>query len=238
MLTLCGIDVGSLRTPAHVAWLLGRCFLLDLYLPSVQDPLPRPPDGWPPPACIALDAPQGLPQPGQSARACDRLANAPTRRLPADRRELSAWRLYRGLVEAGVELFWSIYERGLGSVAGLGGVPPGPVPTVVETYPRYVIRRLWPELRIPSKTGAPQDYVDAVFGRIRRAGYSCGAVAAGPPRTGSRGFLAVDHVDAMVGALAAEAWLAAGGPPPGTVGRAPAADWEGRVLREGFIVSP
>lgn len=224
MPTLYGIDVGSLRTLSYVAWLREGQFRLDLYVPSRGEPLPRPPKGWDEPAVIGLDAPQGLPSRGTGIRSCDRAANTPTRRLPADRGELAAWQLYRGLVEAGVEIFWSAHNCGRGHVAGL----PGTGPVLCETYPRYVIRRLWPNLAIPSKRNDPLTYVDAVWSRIQALGYACPSVERP----------AVDHVDAMLCALAAKAYLDAGGPPSGTVGLPPVIDNEAEVLREGFIIAP
>lgn len=232
-----GVDTGSLNTLSYVAWLAGRQFLLDLYQPAAGSPLPVPPPGWGAPVCIAFDAPQGLPVPGELSRRCDREANAPTRRLPVNREELARSRLYKGLIEAGIEIFWAAHERGLAVVAGLG---PGPAPgtsfaapaagvtVICETYPRLVIRRLWPDLAIPSKRHSPLVYIDAVWGRIRQAGYTCPGVARPT----------VDQVDAMLCALAAAALVEAGGPPPGTVGAPPVADPAARVLREGYVISP
>jgi|GEM_PF-1293945 len=226
---VCGIDVGSLRTPAYVAWLRQGEFVLDLHLPSAESPLPIPPPGWPAPEWVGLDAPQGLPAPGQTARACDREAGTPTRRLPADRRELAASILYKGLVQAGVEVFWALYEQGLVRIAGLPAGGPDRLTTVCETYPRHVLRRLWPDLRpIPSKRRVPVDYVEAVWARLRDAGYTCPSVVRPT----------VDQVDAMLCALAAEAGAREGGLPAGTVGEPPAPDYRAEVLREGLIVAP
>jgi len=225
---VCGIDVGSLRTPAYVAWLRKGEFLLDLYLPSPERPLPQTPAGWAAPEWVALDAPQGLPTPGQITRACDREARTPTRRLPTDRRGMAEARLYKGLVQAGVGLFWAMYDQGLVRIAGIPGGADR-LTTVCETYPRYVLRRLWADLKpIPSKRKAPVDYVEAVWIRIRDAGYTCPSVARPT----------VDQVDAMLCAMAAEAALEAGSLPAGTVGEPPDADYRNEVLREGFIISP
>lgn len=225
---VCGIDVGSLRTPAYVAWLRQGELMLDLYLPSPAQPMPQPPAAWAAPEWVALDAPQGLPAPGQSTRDCDREAHTPTRRLPTDRGGMAEALLYKGLVQAGVDLFWAMYEQGLVRIAG---VPLGAdrLTTVCETYPRYVLRRLWPDLKpIPSKRKAPVDYVEAVWTRIRDAGYTCASVARPT----------VDQVDAMLCAMAAESAAEAGSLPAGTVGEPPDPDYRNEVLREGFIVSP
>jgi predicted nuclease with RNAse H fold len=224
---VCGIDLGSLRTPAYVAWLLGPAVVLDMYQPTREAPLPVPPPGWPPPRCLAVDAPQGLPSRGRAARACDLAAGAPTRRLPRDRAELASWRAFGPLVLAGVELFWAVYRGGLGQVPGLAAAAGGPV--VAETYPRYVLRRLWPQLgTVPSKVRAPLAYVDLVWPLLRAAGFRCPGVARP----------CVDHVDAMLCALAALAVARHGGLPPGTVGQPPAPDPEESLLREGYIVGP
>jgi predicted nuclease with RNAse H fold len=224
MSLLCGIDLGSFRTPSYVAWLEDEQFLLDEYLASPDQPLPPSPGGWPP-AFTGIDAPQGLPRMGERSRRADLQANAPTRVLPRNRAELAGWRLYRPFVEAGIELFWSIHEREIASILGLVPVPDGEG-LVFETYPRYVLLQLWGE-RPPSKRREPAAYVDFVWSRLRDAGYLCDSPVTRP-----------DHVDAMLCALAAEACLRADNLPAGTVGQTPVVDRGERVLREGFIVAP
>jgi predicted nuclease with RNAse H fold len=224
MSLLCGIDLGSFRSPSYVAWLEDEQLVLDEYLASPARPLPPSPGGWPP-AFTGIDAPQGLPRPGERSRRADLEAKAPTKVLPRTRAELVGWRLYRPFVEAGVELFWSIHERELASILGLVPIP-GDEGTVFETYPRYVLLQLWGE-RPPSKRREPAAYVDFVWSHLREAGYVCDQPVTRP-----------DHVDAMLCALAAEACLHADGLPAGTVGLPPVADPGERVLREGFIVAP
>jgi len=224
MSLLCGIDLGSFRTPSYVAWLEDEQFLLDEYLASPDQPLPPSPGGWPP-AFTGIDAPQGLPRTGERSRRADLQANAPTKVLPRNRAELAGWRLYRPFVEAGIEIFWSIHEREIASILGLVPVPDGEG-LVFETYPRYVLLQLWGE-RPPSKRREPAAYVDFVWSRLRDAGYLCDGPVTRP-----------DHVDAMLCALAAEACLRADGLPAGTVGQTPVVDRAERVLREGFIVAP
>ncbi len=197
-----------------------------MYVPSPERPLPSLGRGPPPAAYFGIDAPQGLPARGASVREADREAGTPTKKLPADRDELARSKLYRGLIEAGIEVFWSVYERRLGHIPGLAGGAEWPV--VFETYPRYVIRQLWPGLDIPSKRREPRRYVDAVWGRITSLGYHCSGVITPT----------VDQVDAMVCALAAGACLEDGGWRGMTVGSPPSADEGARVLREGYIVSP
>lgn len=227
MTVVCGIDVGSFRSPSYVAWLQNREFLLDLRLLSPEAPLPDPPPGWKRPSWIALDAPQGLPKPGRRVRQADREAGTPTRTLPGSRQELAGWRIYRPFITAGVEIFWSVHERELASILGLVPLPDEGC-TVCETYPRYILRRLWPDLPIPSKTREPWAYVEAVWERLTRKGYRCPSVLRPT----------VDQADAMLCALAAEACLLSPSLPEGTVGEPPFVDSQGRVLREGFIVSP
>lgn len=224
MALVCGVDVGSLKTLSYVAWLRDGEFFLDMYLPSLLALLPSPPPSWDQPAFIAFDAPQGLPFAGHPVREADRLAGTPTKKLPAGRAELGRSRLYRGLVEAGVEIFWQAQSRGQACVFGLGRQS---APVLMETYPRYVARRRWPRLAVPSKRHAPLDYVDAVWGRLQKEGYCCPGVLRP----------AVDQVDAMLCALAAESCLASA-LPPGIVGQPPFVDEEERVIREGYIVSP
>lgn len=224
---VCGVDVGTLKTLSYVAWLRDREFRLDLYVPSAKCPLPGSPEGLGEPRFIAFDAPQGLPEGDKKVREADAAANTPVRVMPGSRAELKTWKIYRGLIEAGVEIFWHTYEKQVARIWGLEAADSTPT-VIVETYPRYVIKRLWPRLAIPSKRKAPLDYVDAIWGRIRERGYSCPAVERA----------AVDHIDAMLCAIVGEACLDSEQNPPGTVGTAPFADEAGRVLREGWIVSP
>ena len=105
MATFCGIDPGSLKTPAYVAWLKDRDFLLDLYVPSQEHPLPTIPTWAEGRIYIAIDAPQGLPRKGEKVRKADKDANTPTRVLPRTRSELKDWKLFKGLIEVGVRDF-------------------------------------------------------------------------------------------------------------------------------------
>ena len=227
-----GIDAGSLHTPAYVAWLNGQEFTLDMYQPTEDTPLPRTPAGLPAPAVFAVDAPQGLPCPGARVREADRKAGTPTNKLPSTRAELEQWKLYGGLIRVGVMMFWAAQVRGLAKLYGLentGGRPlaVGPeTPVLAETYPRYVLHRLWPNLHPPSKRKAPLAYVDAVWRRLRATGYACRSVV--QPT--------VDQVDAMLCALAAKA--CEGGRAAVEVGCPPMIDEGERLFREGWIVSP
>lgn len=205
-MSVCGIDVGSLTTPADVAWLEGSHFVLDRYTPSAAVPLPEPPVHVAPASVYALDAPQSLPAAGAVRRIADREANTPTRALPASRGEIAP--VYPEFIEAGLTIFWAAHERGL---------------PVVETYPRFAIRTLWPELRIPSKRREPRRYVAELWARIRALGYT------------SRPPASHDEIDAMLCALAAEAYAAGSHL---QVGVPAAVDEHDRVLREGFIVVP
>ncbi|MBW8877363.1 MAG: DUF429 domain-containing protein [Acidobacteria bacterium] len=224
MALVCGVDLGSFTTLSYVAWLEDGQLALATWRPAREAPLPPSPGGWPP-AFTGIDAPQGLPAVGERSRRADLQARAPTKVLPRTRAELAGWRLYRPLVEAGIELFWSIHEQELASILGLVPVL-GTEGMVFETYPRYVLLQLWGE-RPPSKRQEPAAYVDFVWSRLRNAGYTCDDPVSRP-----------DHVDAMLCALAAEACLLEDDLPAGTVGLPPVIDPAERVLREGFIVAP
>jgi hypothetical protein len=115
---------------------------------------------------------------------------------------------YGPFVEAGLTIFWACHERAL---------------PVVETYPRFVIRTLWPDLAIPSKRKEPQRYVAELWPRIRALGFR-----SRPPVTH-------DEIDAMLCALAADAFAA---DTHLQVGAPLVVDEADRVLREGYIVSP
>ena len=225
MAIVCGVDCATLRHPNWIAWLEDGQFVLDSYLPSVDQPLPalkfKPGEV----RCYALDAPQSLPLRGDTARACDRLANTPTRRLPADRAELEQWRAYRGLIEVGVSIFWWVHDQQLASIAGTADAV---APLACETYPRYIIKRMWPALTIPSKKNQPMDYIDAIYSEIQKLGYVCRSVVRP----------SVDQLDAMLCAIAANTLVETGGLPAGSVGDAPLVDRDARVLRGGFIVAP
>jgi len=224
---VCGVDAGTLTSMSYVAWLRGNEFVLGEYRLDPAAPFPTPPAGWPRPEVVAFDLPQGLPAEGARRRRADIEAKTPTRALPTSRAELATWTAYRGFIQAGLETYWSIHENGLGDIAGLGHRN-GSRPFVVETYPRYVIQRLWPELAIPSKRKDPTAYVAVLTRLLREKGYAWRDDVA----------LRVDHVDAMMCAIAAAACLGGDGLPAGTVGVGPEVDSGERVLREGFIVSP
>ena len=205
-MTVCGIDVGSLSTTADAAWLDGKHFVLDRYVPSAAAPLPQPPARLSPATRYALDAPQSLPAVGSPRRVADADANTPIRVLPARRADVAP--VYPEFVEAGLTIFWAAHRLGL---------------PVVETYPRFVVRTLWPELTIPSKRREPRRYVAELWARIRSLDYT-----SRPPGTH-------DEVDAMLCALAAEAfesgsYLQVGAPLVVDDGES--------VLREGYIVGP
>jgi predicted nuclease with RNAse H fold len=223
---VCGIDSGTFKSRSYVAWLRGSEFLLSTYRPAVDVPLPADPPGWDPPQVYALDLPQGLANPGSRRRAADTAASTPTRVLPANRRELTEWKLYKGFIAAGVDTFWSIQTAGAGVIAGFGEAEDDG-PLVVETYPRYVLRRLWPDLKVPSKRNAPETYTAAVWSRLKAKGFRSTPKPTRPV-----------HVDAMLCALAARACVDADGLPPGTVGVPPYIDEVEQVIREGYIVAP
>lgn len=212
---------------SYIAWLRDCQFLLDVYAPSVDRPLPLPPRGWGAPSYIAIDGPQGLPARGSNRREADAEANTPTRRLPSGRAQLAGFEPYGALVRAGVELFWKLHVGKFAGILGLGR--DGIVRLIVaETYPRYVAARLWHDLKLPFKTRNPVEYVTAIWERLQGMGYSCPSVL----------LPTVDQVDAMLCAVAAQSCLDAQGRPAGRVGKPPSIDRRERVLREGYIVAP
>jgi hypothetical protein len=96
---------------------------------------------------------------------------------------------------------------------------------VIETYPRYIVKTLFPDLKIPSKTKAPEEYVSAVWSRLQNIGY----------RSEEDERLTVDMVDALICAIVGEHELARSGDTPARVGQPPEADEAQAVLREGYI---
>src|SRR4051794_1684618 len=106
-MTVCGVDVGSLRTPAAVAWLDRGRFVLDSYVPSAERPLPEAPAGMPLAECFALDAPQSLPGLGATRRVADREAKTPTSDLPDRLADVRTMPAYGPFVEAGLAIFWA-----------------------------------------------------------------------------------------------------------------------------------
>ncbi len=166
---------------------------------------------------------QGLLAIGHQVKEADRRANTPTKRLPECRKDLACWKAYQGLIEAGVEIFWSIYSTNSANIYGLPTLP-GIRVNVAETYPRYTIRNWWPDLKIPSKRNASLDYVNAVWENIKKQGYRCSSVVRP----------SVDQVDAMLCALGALSltWCTRGEP----AGKAPIVDFEDQILREGYVV--
>jgi len=128
--------------------------------------------------------------------------------LPARRADVAAMRAYGPFVEAGLTLFWEAHNRSL---------------PLIETYPRFVIKTLWPELEIPSKRREPKRYIAELWPRIRALGYE------------SRQPATHDEIDAILCALAAEAFVAGAHV---QVGAPAVVDEDGGVLREGYIVAP
>jgi len=192
---VCGIDAGSFKTPSYIAWLSGSSFLLDLCSPTVTQPLPKPPSGVHNVQSYAIDAPQGLPGIGRERRRWDELAGTPTRVLPQTLHELEHRKLYKGLIELGVKTFRHIYESADIHVFGLDDSYLFPV--AAETYPRKVAETMGLK-RLPSKRREPVRYVDYVWHFFQSLGYGCESVLRP----------SVDHVDAMLCAIAAHSWVA------------------------------
>jgi dCTP diphosphatase len=224
---VCGIDSGTFKSSSYVAWLRGSEFLLTTYKPAADAPLPQSPPGWDLPRIYALDLPQGLARHGSKRREADAAAATPTRVLPEDRAALATWQLYKGFIAAGVDTYWSILGSGVARIGGFDHDGSDDRPIVVETYPRFVLKRMWPDLKVPSKRKAPEEYTTTVWARLKAQGFRSSLAPARP-----------DHVDAMLCALAARAYLEADGLPPGTVGAPPYIDEDDQVIREGYIVAP
>jgi len=135
--------------------------------------------------------------------------------------------MYKQLIECGIEVFWNAYEKNLSAVAGLNDNPNSDI-IIFETYPRYVIKRLWSDEEIPSKRKAPIDYVRKFSFLIKQKGYSFHESK----------ILSPDYIDAMVCAIAAEDYFVTNGKSAGKVGVPPVVDNAEKILREGFIYSP
>ena len=221
---VCGIDAGSLRTASWVAWLKGRDFLLDAYCARLELLPPVPREIAASVSCYAIDAPQGLPESESLNRRCDREAGTPTNRLPASRKELEEWILFRGLIEMGIAVFWGLHSSPGVHIHGLKGKD-GET-SVIETYPRKTAKIFGLE-PLPSKKKEPIAYVRHVWGFLRSAGFRCPSVFTP----------SVDQVDAMLCAIAAQAFMA-GGASWKAMGSAPFVYPGDDVLREGFIVCP
>jgi len=226
-MSVCGVDLGSFKTPSCVAWLEGKEFHLDLYLASKDKPFPPLPRGISIPTHIAYDGPQSLPAIGNKRRECDKLANTPTRVLPSNRKELKSWKMYKRLIECGIEIFWNVYRNNLAAIAGLNDKSKSKL-VIMETYPRYIIKKLWARESIPSKSKAPVEYVRKFSALIKKNGY----------RFDKHKVITHDYVDAMLCAIAAEDFKNNHGNSAGKVGKSLRVDTKEKILREGFIYSP
>ncbi len=225
-MSVCGVDLGSFKTPSYVAWLEGKEFHFDLYLASKDKPFPPLPSGISIPTHIAFDGPQSLPEIGNKRRECDKLANTPTRVLPSNRKELKTWKMYKQLIECGIEIFWNVYRNNLAAIAGLNDKSRSKL-VIMETYPRYIIKRLWAKESIPSKSKAPVEYVRKFSALIKKNGY----------RFDKNKVVSHDYVDAMLCAIVAKDFNESRGTSAGKVGNPPVVDNARKIIREGFIYS-
>lgn len=126
-----------------------------------------------------------------------------------------------------MEIFWSVYQKNLAAIAGLNNDRISEL-VIMETYPRYVIKRLWPEQSIPSKTKSTVEYIRKISALITQKGYYFD----------ENKVTSHDLVDAMLCAIAAEDYKQETGSSAGKAGRSPLVDNKEGVLREGFIYSP
>lgn len=226
-MSFCGVDLGSFKTPSYVAWLEGKQFHFDLYLASKDKPFPPLPRGISIPTHIAFDSPQSLPDIGNKRRECDKGSKTPTSVLPLTREELKDWNLFKWLIECGVEIFWNIYQKKLASIAGLNNDSNSKL-IIMETYPRYINKRLWPEESIPSKSKAKSEYIKFFSALIKQKGYNFE----------KNKITSHDYVDAMLCAIAAEDYFKTNVNSAGKVGKSLTVDNKEKILREGFIYSP
>ena len=219
---VCGIDMGSLNTLSYVAWLKDSTFYLDLYVPSENQPLPEVPSFIQNVQYYAIDAPQGFPKHKRKRRCCDKKAQTPTKKLPQNLKEFEHWKLYKGLIEAGIKVFWWIHKSKDNFILGLTDFEG--LPTIAETYPRKVAENL--EFgRLPSKRKEPIRYVNHIWGKLSSQGYRCESVIRP----------SVDQIDAMLCAIAAKSLLCKKSV---FLGEKPYIDEKEPLLREGFIVTP
>ena len=226
-MSVCGIDLGSFKSPSYIAWLQDKHFLFDIYIPSKEAPLPKLNLDISYSTHFAIDGPQSLPVIENKRRECDRLANTPTSILPKNRHELSTWKMYKQLIECGIEVFWSAHKNGFASIGGTEESN-SELPIIIETYPRYIIKRLWDKHTIPSKRKAPIEYVNNYISLIKSLGYSFDETKIWAP----------DYIDAMLCAIAAEDYLLSNGNCLGKVGIPPILDEGNQIFREGYIYSP
>ncbi len=219
-----GIDAGGFNTPSWLAFLQGDQFTLSMaYLRRRSLALPWLQSNEV--AAIAVDAPQGLPNPSRSAkvRACDRAAGTPTKRLPITRMEMERGAYddgkkvaYQSVIHLGVDLFW--YNR---SNLYKGGSAKN---KILEIYPRAILQALVGK-SIPSKRRQPVEYGQLVVEVMRELGLCCPGVI----------IPSDDQADAMLCAYTARCALEGRIEVPG---EAPHSDKEETVIREGYIVLP
>jgi len=222
MSRVLGIDAGGLGNPSWLAFLEdgGRVTLSQHVFTLDAVGLPWLDSGDV--SCVAVDAPQGLPYPGNKRRECDAVANTPTRLLPCSRAELEAGRTaegkefaYIGPVRTGVAVFWAARDVAFGLAEKA---------TLVETYPNVVFRRLAGR-RPPPKSKRSFDYCCAVTSLMQREGVSCPGVE----------IPSVDQCDAILCALAAQTFVEGRAE---ALGLPPVIDQHENLIREGLIMVP
>ena len=216
-----GIDAGGLGNPSWLAFLEdGRVSLAQHVFTIDALILPWLESGEV--ACVAIDAPQGLPRGGHKRRQADADADTPTRRLPASRAEMDAGRsgdgkgfAYVGPVRTGVALFWANRQWLFGLVQQ---------PRLLETYPNVVFRSLTGK-RPPPKRKRPYEYCVAVATLMHGRQVSCPGVD----------IPSVDQCDSILCAIAAQAFE---DDRAEALGLPPVVDEGEMLLREGFIATP
>jgi predicted nuclease with RNAse H fold len=233
MSVVCGIDLGSPTGLSYVAFLKDTQFYFTAYVPTPQQPLPPVPSAWPEPQCTLVDGPQSLPAKGRTRRAADEAANTPTRVLPPDRKALEETKIYRGLIQNGIDIFWWAYESGRYTIPGLE--KRGPI--LGETYPSFVLKQQFPGLYKKVKERLKEEkkkkanslsYSQVIWEALLANGFTCPGVL----------LPTADQVDAALAAFTALIYLNNGQPAHMHYGEAPTVDKKAHVLREGFLVAP
>lgn len=97
----------------------------------------------------------------------------------------------------------------------------------METYRRYLIRRLWSALKIPFKKKEATTYMEVLSSFLRQTAHIF-----------PKGTIQVDRVDAMVCVSGAEGCLDSDLLPNAAIGRVPDIGRSGPILREDNIVCP
>ena len=167
-------------------------------------------------------------------RVADKQANTPTRILPTSLDQLTGENsnkfVYKELIKLGTTLFWNAYIKQMATIYGIHGNRSlvNTSTTLVETYPRFVIKTLFSlkDREIPSKRKQPFLYITKIWSLIKSSGYFCSSVI----------HPSVDQVDAVLCAIAAERLYQKHTNPDHIVGTPCVPDYNAQILRAGYII--